>query len=533
MDFLVVFLFLSLSISCASSTSVEESFMQCMTTIVSSYSESTEKTVFTNSPLYPQVLESLKQNPRWVNSSSKPLLIMTPSHESEIQSAILCSKEIGVQIRVVSGGHDYEGLSYLCKTPFIMIDLINIRLIDINLADESAWIQAGATLGELYYKISKASKVHGFPSGLCPSVGIGGHISGGGFGTLFRKHGLAADHVLDAYLIDVNGRILNRKSMGEDVFWAIRGGSASSFGVILAWKIRLVRVPSIVTVFTIQKTLEEGATKLIHRWQFIADKLHKDLLIRIVAQTNGANSITIQTMFNSLFLGRKKNLITIMNESFPELGLQEKDCIEMSWIQSVLYFAGFKKYDPIELLLNRIVAYKSPFKAKSDYVKVPIPETGLEGIWKMLLKEDTLALLIMEPYGGKMSEISESEIPFPHRKGNLYNIQYMVKWEVNSIEESNKHIKWMKKLYRYMTPYVSKSPRAAYYNYRDLDIGRNKHFNTSYSEASVWGIKYFKGNFKRLAQIKTIFDPQNFFRNEQSIPLLNSITPSHRGGGNK
>ncbi|KEH38886.1 FAD-binding berberine family protein [Medicago truncatula] len=89
-----------------------------------------------------------------------------------------------------------------------MIDLINIRSIDINLADESAWIQAGATLG------------------LCPSR----VISGGGFGTLFRKHGLAADHVVDAYLIDVNGRILNRKSMGEDIFWAIRGGSAATFG---------------------------------------------------------------------------------------------------------------------------------------------------------------------------------------------------------------------------------------------------------------------------------------------------------------
>jgi hypothetical protein len=276
-------------------------------------------------------------------------------------------------------------------------------------------------------------------------------------------------------------------------------------------------------VFNIQRTLEQGATKLLHRWQYIADKLHEDLFIRIVAQNSGANSKTIQTMFNSLFLGGKENLIAIMNESFLELGLQEKDCIEMSWIQSVLYIAGFNKDDPIELLLNRTVAYKSPFIAKSDYVEEPIPEADLEGIWKMLLKEDASALLIMEPYGGKMSEISESEIPFPHRKGNLFNIQYFVKWEVNSIEESNKHIKWTRMLYEYMTPYVSKSPRAAYYNYRDLDIGSNEHDNTSYSEASVWGIKYFKGNFKRLAQIKTKFDPQNFFRNEQSIPLLNSL----------
>ncbi|KAJ1416971.1 Oxygen oxidoreductase covalent FAD-binding site [Sesbania bispinosa] len=478
----VVFLILLLSISCAASTSLEKSFRKCMF----SRSEATAKILFSSSSsLYPQVLESLEQNPRWLNSSNKPLLIVRPFHECEIQAAILCSKNLGLQIRVRSGGHDYEGLSYLCKVPFIMVDLININSIEINVADETAWVQAGATLGELYYKISKASKVHGFPAGICPSVGIGGHISGGGFGTMIRKYGLAADHVIDAYLIDVNGKILDRKSMGEDVFWAIRGGSATSFGVILAWRIKLVQVPPIVTGFNIHRTLKEGATKLVHRWQHIAHKLHEDLFIRIVAQNSGANSKTIQAYFNSLFLGGIDELISIMNESFPELGLQDKDCTEMSWIQSVLYFAGYNKWDPLEVLLNRTTTYKGSFKAKSDYVKKPVPEVGLEGVWKMLLKEEANAMLIMEPYSGRMNEISESKIPFPHRKGNLYNIQYYVKWQGNDIKASNRHLHWMKLLYRYMTPYVSKSPRAAYYNYRDLDLGSNKHHNTSYSEASV------------------------------------------------
>ena len=71
-----------------------------------------------------------------------------------------------------------------------------------------------------------------------------------------------------------------------------------------------------------------------------------------------------------------------------------------------------------------------------------------------------------------------------------------------------------------MKPYVSKYHRAAYLNYRDLDLGINKKGNTSYSEARVWGGKYFNGNFKRLAQVKSKVDPNNFFRNEQSIPLL-------------
>ncbi|KAK7401460.1 hypothetical protein VNO78_12968 [Psophocarpus tetragonolobus] len=524
LGYLAVFLTLLLPISCASYTSLENKFKECMLTQLDGSSESIEKITFIpSSPQYPQVLDLLEQNPRWVNSSSrKPLLILTPFHESEIQAAILCSKELGLQLRVRSGGHDYEGLSYLSKVPFVMVDLINIRSIEINLADETAWVQAGASLGELYYKISKVSKVHGFPAGTCPSIGVGGHISGGGQGMMMRKHGLAADHVVDAYLIDSNGKIHDRKSMGEDVFWAIRGGSATSFGVILAWKIRLVRVPPVVTGFNVHRTLKEGASNLIHTWQYIAHELDEDLLIRVIAQNSGDKSKTFGATFNSIFLGGIDKLIPLMNESFPELGLQAEDCTEMSWIQSVLFIAGYKKDDPPELLLDRITTFKSSFKAKSDFVKEPVPKSALEGAWEKLLEEETLAMLILEPYGGRMDEISESEIPFPHRKGNLYNIQYLIKWEVNSEEASRRHLHWAKMVYKYMTPYVSKSPRAAYFNYKDLDLGKNKNENTSYSKASVWGEKYFKGNFRRLAQIKTKFDPQNFFRNEQSIPLLNS-----------
>nr|CAB3481484.1 unnamed protein product [Digitaria exilis] len=41
-----------------------------------------------------------------------------------------------------------------------------------------------------------------------------------------------------------------------------------------------------------------------------------------------------------------------------------------------------------------------------------------------------------------------------------------------------------------------------------------------YAKARVWGEKYFKGNFKRLAAVKSKVDPDDFFRNEQSIPPL-------------
>lgn len=71
-------------------------------------------------------------------------------------------------------------------------------------------------------------------------------------------------------------------------------------------------------------------------------------------------------------------------------------------------------------------------------------------------------------------------------------------------------------LWLHMCP---KSPREAYLNYRYLDIGTNS--NGASSEAEAYGMKYcFKGNFERLVRVKTAVDPDNFFKNEQSIPVL-------------
>lgn len=461
-------------------------------------------------------------------TTRKPSVIVTASHVSHVQAAVVCSKQHGLQMKIRSGGHDYEGLSYVSlydPRRFIVLDMFNLREINVNIQDETAWVQAGATLGEVYYRIAEKSNVHGFPAGVCPTVGVGGHISGGGYGNMIRKYGLSVDNVIDAQIVDVNGRLLDRASMGEDLFWAITGGGGASFGVVLAYKIRLVRVPPKVTVFLVERNNhDQDASSIAHRWQQVAPNLHEDLFIRmivsVVNETTGAHhQKTIRTAFMALFLGDSARLLSLMNQSFPELGLQEKDCMEMSWVESTLFWNEFPEGTPVEALLSRVRA-RDYSKNKSDYLNKPMSKAGIEALFRKMLELE-IPFIQFNPYGGIMRDIPPYAKPFPHRR-NLIKLQYITVWNKSGTAVANHYINLSRSLYAFMTPFVTKSPRDSFLNYRDIDLGINHHGRNSYWEGSVYGFKYFKGNFNRLVQIKTKVDPENFFRNEQSIPVFPS-----------
>ncbi|XP_010686121.3 berberine bridge enzyme-like 4 [Beta vulgaris subsp. vulgaris] len=499
-----------------------DSFIDCLPRHPNNASNSITKAIYTpQNASFLSILHAHVRNLRFNTSSTKkPLAIVTPLEVSHVQATIICAKTHGLEMRIRSGGHDFEGLSYVSSNPFILLDLFNLRSINIDLASDTAWVQSGATLGELYYNIANVSNTHAFPAGVCPSVGIGGHFTGGGYGNMLRKFGLTIDNIVDAQVVDVNGMILNRKTMGEDLFWAIRGGGAASFCVVLAWKIRLVHIPEIVTTFVLNKTLEEGGNDTFYQWQYIAPNLTPNLFIRTevsVQPLDGETSNkTVHFMFIALYLGRSNALVQLLNKNFPSLGLKKEVCIEQRWVESTIFFYGLPMNSSLEVLLDRAPPLGLTYdKHKSDYVKKPIPKMGLEKLWKKMLEVENVVMQF-NPYGGKMSQISETKTPFPHRRGNLFKIQYLSYWKENSVEITRRNIQGVKEIYSLMTSYVSKNPREAFLNYRDIDIGTNAN------NSSAFALDFFKGNLEKLLKVKAKVDPSNFFRYEQSIPVLSS-----------
>ncbi|KAM0845547.1 hypothetical protein ACQ4PT_056296 [Festuca glaucescens] len=359
-----------------------------------------------SSPSFTSVLVSSIRNPRlFTPTTVRPLVIVTPTNASHVQAAVVCGRQNDVRIRVRSGGHDYEGLSYRSVRPevFAVVDLANLRSMRVDQKTATAWVDSGATLGELYYAISKASKQLAFPAGLCPTVGVGGHFSGGGFGMLLRKYGVAIDNVLDATLVDAKGRLLDKPAMGTDVFWAIRGGGGESFGIVLSWKVKLVAVPPTVTMFSVPKSVNEGAVDILTKWQEVAPALPDDLFIRVVVQKQVAD-------FQSMYLGTCDTLLPLMSSRFPELGINRSHCKEMSWIQSVPYiYLGSTA--TVEDILNRTTSLDTFNKATSDYVRQAIPKDVWVQIFAWLAKPDA-GLMITDPYGGKITLVEkEASIP--------------------------------------------------------------------------------------------------------------------------
>jgi len=411
-------------------------------------------------------------------------------------------------------------LMWLHSQPLFILDMFNLRSIQIDMKTETAWVETGATLGEVYYIIDEKSKIHAFQVGVWSTVGVGGHISGGGYGNMMRKYGLWVDNVVDALMVDVEGKLFDRKSMGEDLFWAITGGGEASFGVVLAYKIKLVWVPKTVIVFRVLKTLEQNSTDIVYNWHHFAPTINNNLFITLVLNVTQNGIKTIRETFVALFLGDSKSLVSLLNDKFSQLGLKQSDCIETSWLGSVLFSKNTNITALVEVFLNRQPQSVNYLKRKYHYVKKSISKEGLEGIWrKMIELVDTS--LNFNPYGGRMAKIPSTTSHFPHRAGNLWKIQYLANWNKPGKEVANHYINLTRKLHKYMTHFVSKNPRGAFFNYRDLHLWSNNcNGKNSYAKGKVYGVKYFKDNFNRLVQIRTKVDPDNFFIVEQSIPML-------------
>ena len=142
-----------------------------------------------------------------------------------------------LSLAVRSGGHSFAGFG---TGDGIVLDMSRMKGISVNPARKTLWAQPGVTTADLHERVQPFGLA--LPTGDTDTVGIGGLTLGGGMGFLVRKFGLAIDNLISVELVTADGRLI-RASADEypDLFWAVRGGGGN-FGVITAFRYRLVPV---------------------------------------------------------------------------------------------------------------------------------------------------------------------------------------------------------------------------------------------------------------------------------------------------
>src|SRR5262245_6309227 len=165
----------------------------------------------------------------------RPAVIVRAADPDDVVRAIAAAREMDLELAVRSGGHSLAGHS--ATDGGIVLDLSDMRAIEIDREQPAAWAQTGLTAADY----SAATGAHGLVTGFgdTGSVGIGGITLGGGVGYLVRAHGLTIDDLLAADIVTADGRLLTVDEQSHpDLFWAIRGGGGN-FGVATRFQFRL------------------------------------------------------------------------------------------------------------------------------------------------------------------------------------------------------------------------------------------------------------------------------------------------------
>jgi FAD/FMN-containing dehydrogenase len=172
----------------------------------------------------------------------RPAGIVRPTDASQVLQVVAAVRDGGLELAVRSGGHSIAGHGVVDGG--IVLDLADMRGLDIDAEERSAWAQTGLTAGDY----TTAAAEHGLATGFgdTSSVGIGGLTLGGGVGFLSRAHGLTIDNLLAAELVTADGQIVEIDAENHpDLFWAIRGGGGN-FGVATRLRFRLHELESVV-----------------------------------------------------------------------------------------------------------------------------------------------------------------------------------------------------------------------------------------------------------------------------------------------
>jgi hypothetical protein len=426
-----------------------------------------------------------------------PLAVVQAKDGDDVKAAVKWAGRRDVRVLPRSGGHSYAG--YSTGDGVLVIDLSNLHSIDFHKSSGTVEIEPGAQLIDVYLKLAK----HGgtIPAGSCPSVGVGGHVLGGGMGLAGRAFGLASDNVREVAVVTANGeRVVANAHKHPDLFWASRGGGGGNFGVTTKLRLK-VHHATHASHFNVSWPFS-SASAALDAWQSVVPKATRNLT-SIFHLSAGGSSPTVNA--NGQYFGPESKLHSLLGPllSVPGASLSTGT---LGYAQLMLYWAGCASIS--HAACHTVGTHhggtfpRERFLAKSDYVSKKLGSDGRHTLVKAIENRQAhlgggSGAILLDSYGGAINERGAHETAFVHRD-ELFCIQYLAYFPTSGAGVAEK---WAHKAWKSMRPHVSKQ---AYQNYIDPNL-------------KSWQDAYYGSNYHRLRNVKKTYDPDFRFRFAQAI----------------
>ena len=410
----------------------------------------------------------------------RPALVVQPAGVADIRAAIDFARDQGgLLLAVKCGGHSHSGQSTCDKG--MQLDLSLFRDVRVDPIARRAWVTGGSLLGHVDHEALAYNLVT--PLGTVSHTGVGGLVTGGGFGRLARKFGLSVDNLLAVNVVTADGQFRRAsKTENADLFWGVRGGGGN-FGIVTHFEFQLHPMQRQVVAgrifFPIAKARE--ALRMFGDYgQSAPDELALGIVV-MHPPGGEPGMVGLEVCYAGPVNAAERALAPIR-----KLGTPLNDTIKAMDYQAVQRSGDTD--DPRAM----------GFYLKSGFVQ-SIPDALIAAILDGLQPDPRRATQVFfQTGGGAISRVSSDATAFAQRDIHS-NMLCSVAWRMG--DDGSDHIRWIKQYWSGLEKYTY----GFYVN--DLDY-----------DATASSVKAnYRSNHDRLVAVKNKYDPKNLFRLNANI----------------
>jgi len=423
-----------------------------------------------------------------------PALAAVCESTADVVAAINFARSNDLLTAIRGGAHSIAGLSSVDGG--MLIDLAPMRGVHVDPDERLAHVGGGAVWADVDHECQAFGLAT--PGGVVSDTGVAGLTLGGGYGWLRRRHGLSCDNVVSAQVVCADGKVRTASAdSNPDLYWAIRGGGGN-FGIVTNFTFELHELGPLVAFVGVFYPLEE-IREILPRWRAIASEAPDEVTTVVVTATFPADPAMPEVI-----QGRDVAIVGgvyagDVDEGLKQMqGLRELGTVLFDMTGPTPFTAVQSGFDPL-FPRGQQQAYW-----KSQYID-ELTDDALELIaTKALDRPAPLTLVSTFQMGGAINRVDPEATAFAERSAP-WMISIDGIWDDPA--DNDRVIGWVRQTWNEISEFGN---GGIYLNFTGLS-----------DEMPSAGVdSAFGRNLQRLAEIKAIYDPDNFFR------LNNNIAPA-------